>query len=161
VAAGLRKGRTKADDRYYIIEDATMIGSPQAWGQRVVTAFDQWEADRVVAEVNFGGAMVSATISQADATVPVTLVTASRGKAIRAEPVSALYEQGRVFHVGRTFTKLENQMCHMTSSGFVGDGSPDRLDAAVWAMTELMGGMRAVRAEIGGPGRISPWLPSV
>jgi phage terminase large subunit-like protein len=160
VVVGLRRGRTKADDRYFILEDATMIGSPQGWGQRVVTAFDQWEADRIVAEANFGGAMVEATVKQADANVPVTLVTASRGKAIRAEPVSALYEQGRVYHVGR-FAKLEGQMCHMTSSGYVGDGSPDHLDAAVWAMTELMGGMRAVRAEIGGPGRISPWLPSV
>jgi phage terminase large subunit-like protein len=159
VAAGLVKGRTKADDRYYVIEDATMIGSPQAWGMRVVTAFDQWEADRVVAEVNFGGAMVEATIKQADASVPVTLVTASRGKAIRAEPISALYEQGRVFHVGR-FAKLESQMCHMTASGYVGDGSPDHLDAAVWALTELSGGLRAVRAEIGGPLRVSPWLPS-
>jgi len=161
VVAALRKGRTKADDRYYIIEDATMIGSPQAWGTRVVTAFDQWEADRVVAEVNFGGAMVEATIKQSDDSVPVTLVTASRGKAIRAEPISALYEQGRVFHVGRTFAKMEAQCCHMTSSGYVGDGSPDRLDAMVWAMTELTGGMRAVRAEIGSADRPSHWLPNV
>jgi phage terminase large subunit-like protein len=161
VAAGLVRGRNKADDRYYVIEDATLIGSPQQWGMRVVTCFDQWDADRVVAEGNFGGAMVEATVKQADASVPVKMVTASRGKAIRAEPISALYEQGRVFHVGRTFAKLENQMCHMTASGYVGDGSPDHLDAAVWALTELSGGLRAVRAEIGGPGHVSHWLPNV
>lgn len=161
VAAGLRKGRTRAEDRYFVLEDATLIGSPQQWGRRVVTAFDGWEADRVVAETNYGGAMVAATIKAADENVPVRLVTASRGKAVRAEPVSALYEQGRVFMVGQNFAKLEDQLCNMTATGYVGEGSPDRADAMVWALSDLMTEQHAPKnLPLGSLDSPSYWRPS-
>ena len=108
-------------------------------GRIAVAAYRAHHADRIVAERNNGGAMVEATIRTVDANVPVTTVWASRGKAARAEPVSALYEQGRVHHIG-AFSKLEDQMCAFTSdfdrarAGY----SPDRLDALVWGLTELL-----------------------
>jgi len=125
------------DGRGYVLEDATCQLSPEGWARRAVEMARRWDADRIVAERNFGGAMVEAIIRSADATVPYKEVTASRGKVIRAEPVAALYEQGKVSHVGQ-FTDLEDQMCNFTPSGYVGDGSPDRADALVWAMTEMM-----------------------
>jgi phage terminase large subunit-like protein len=103
----------------------------------VVDAYERHHADRVVAERNFGGEMVASVLRTASRHLPVKLVTASRGKSVRAEPVAALYEQGKVSHVG-AMDALEDQMTEMTSSGFVGEGSPDRADALVWALTELM-----------------------
>src|SRR3954469_13705549 len=94
-------------------------------------------ADRIVAERNFGGAMVEPVIRTAGSNVPVKTITASRGKAVRAEPIASLYEQGKVCHVGR-FPQLEEQMLNMSSAGYVGAKSPDRLDALVWALSELM-----------------------
>lgn len=127
----------KADDgRFYVLEDATCQLSPEGWAKRVLTAYDRWEADRVIAEKNFGGAMVEAVLKTASKNLPIKMVTASRGKVIRAEPIAALYEQGRVSHVGE-FNDLEDQMCAMTGAGYVGEGSPDRADALVWALTEL------------------------
>ncbi|WP_208759599.1 DNA-packaging protein [Sphingobium fuliginis] len=99
--------------------------------------YRRWQADRVIGERNYGGAMVAFVIKTADQSVPYKEVTASRGKVVRAEPIAALYEQGKVSHVG-TFPDMEDQMCNFTSSGFVGEGSPDRADAMVWALTELM-----------------------
>lgn len=125
------------DGRGYVLEDASCKLSPDAWARRAVTAYHRWSADRIVAERNFGGAMVQSLIRTADASVPYKEVVASRGKAVRAEPVSALYEQGRISHVG-TFDQLEDQMMLMTAGGFTGEGSPDRLDALVWALTEVM-----------------------
>jgi phage terminase large subunit-like protein len=104
-------------------------------------------ADKIVAERNFGGAMVESVIKTADRNAPVKLVTASRGKSIRAEPVAALYEQGRVTHAAG-LEALEDQMCQMTLTGFVGEGSPDRVDALVWAMTELMAGSSFTLANV-------------
>lgn len=121
----------------YVLQDATMVGSPEQWGRRVVGLYDYWKADLIVAERNFGGAMVESTIRTVSRRVNYRDVIASRGKAIRAEPVAALYEQGRVRHVG-TLAALEDQMVLMTPSGWLGAGSPDRLDAAVWGLTELM-----------------------
>ncbi len=95
--------------------------------------YHRFQADRIVAEQNNGGEMVELTIATADASVPVKLVHASRGKATRAEPVAALYEQGRVHHVGN-FEALEDEQCLWTP----GDASPNRMDALVWAITELM-----------------------
>lgn len=125
------------DGRAYVLEDATCQLSPDGWGRRVVDMFHRHSADRVIGERNYGGAMVEFVVKTADRSVPYKEVTASRGKVVRAEPVAALYEQGKVSHVGQ-FPDLEDQMCNFTTSGFVGDGSPDRADALVWALTELM-----------------------
>lgn len=125
------------DGRAYVLEDATCKLSPDGWARRAVTAYHRWGADRIVAERNFGGAMVQAVVRQADRSVPYKEVTASRGKHVRAEPISALYEQGRVSHVGG-LPELEDEMVLMTAGGFAGEGSPNRTDALVWALTEVM-----------------------
>ena len=125
------------DGRGYVLADRTAQLSPAAWGRRAVDAYRDHKADRIVAERNFGGAMVESVIKTVDRNVPVKLVTASRGKAARAEPIAALYEQGRISHVG-AFAQLEDQMVCFTADGYVGDRSPDRADALVWALSELM-----------------------
>lgn len=125
------------DGRGYIFEDATCQLSPDGWGRRTVDQYYRWHADRVIGERNYGGAMVEFVIKTADGKVPYKEVVASRGKVVRAEPIAAFYEQGRVSHVG-TFPDLEDQMCNFTANGYVGEGSPDRADAAIWALTELM-----------------------
>ena len=127
------------DGTYAILEDATCNLSPAGWGRRSTDRYSAHMADCIVAEKNFGGAMVEAVIKNADRNAKVKMVTASRGKAVRAEPIASLYEQGRVAHAPG-LEKLEEQMMHMTLTGYVGDGSPDRLDAAVWALTELTEG---------------------
>jgi predicted phage terminase large subunit-like protein len=125
------------DGRGYVLEDLTCKLSPDGWARRACEAYHRWSADRLVAERNFGGAMVKSVIKTADNSVAFKEVTASRGKTARAEPVSALYEQGRVSHV-RGLTELEDQMTLMTMSGYAGEGSPDRVDAMVWGLTEVM-----------------------
>lgn len=126
-----------ADGLGYVLSDRTIKASPAVWGARAVAAYREFRADRIIAERNFGGAMVQHVIRTVDPNVPYREVTASRGKVQRAEPIAALYEQGRVRHVG-SFTELEDQLAAMTGEGFAGDGSPDRADALVWALTELM-----------------------
>lgn len=125
----------------YVLEDASINAGPAEWGAAVVKAFDRWKGDRVVAERNFGGEMVRFVLLSARSTLPVTITTSSRGKAIRAEPVAGLYEPGhrKVKHAGY-FAELEDQMASMLPHpvGFTGEGSPDRLDAAVFALNELM-----------------------
>ncbi|TDT78059.1 phage terminase large subunit-like protein [Litoreibacter halocynthiae] len=137
VVAGLvRSGK---DWEAVVIEDATVEGaSPTGWAHAVLAAYERHGAERIVAEVNQGGDLVETLIHQLDPVVPYRSVHASRGKAARAEPVAALYEQGRVKHYG-ALGPLEDQMCQMTVTGFQGSGSPDRVDALVWALTELMG----------------------
>lgn len=128
------------NDHAYVISDDTINGSPLEWGQRVVNTYQDLEADLVVAEKNYGGEMVRHVIKQAageDNYIPVKMVNATRGKAVRAEPCAMLYEQNRVHHVG-TFAELEDQMCNLTPTEYLGNGSPDRLDALVWCLTELM-----------------------
>lgn len=125
------------DGEGYVLEDGTCQMSPEGWGRRAVDLYHHHEADRIVGERNFGGDMVRFTVKTADKDAAFKEVVASRGKAVRAEPISALYEQGRVHHVG-IFPDLEDQMCNFTASGFIGEGSPDRADALVWALTELM-----------------------
>jgi predicted phage terminase large subunit-like protein len=132
IAAGLG-----VDGRGYVLEDYSCNLSPDGWARRVNEAFTAHRADRIVAERNFGGAMVEAVIKATNAKLPIKVVTASRGKIARAEPIAALYEQGRVSHVG-SLPNLEDQMVAMTPSGYVGENSPDRADALVWALTELM-----------------------
>jgi len=125
------------DGRGYVLADRTCKLSPDGWARMAVSAYHQFGADRVVAERNFGGAMVAAVVRQADRSVAYKEVTASRGKWVRAEPISALYEQGRVSHVGG-LPELEDEMVLMTAAGFMGEGSPNRTDALVWALTEVM-----------------------
>ena len=128
------------DDRVYVLEDLTAKRAPVDWAREAVTAYHHHKADRIIAEANNGGDLVEATIRMVDKGVSFRKVHASRGKAIRAEPISALYEQRRVSHVGN-LPALEDQMCAFTSdfdrsaAGY----SPDNLDAAVWAITELAG----------------------
>lgn len=122
------------DGNGYTLADLSARLSPSDWAKRAVRAYYDFSADRIVAEANNGGDLVSTVIAQIDPTVPVTLVHASRGKRTRAEPVSALYEQHRWFHV-RPFPDLEDQMTSYT--GEAGLGSPDRMDALVWAATDL------------------------
>lgn len=117
----------------FILADLTIHGTPNQWATAAVTGYYQAKADMVVGEVNNGGDMVGNTVKMIDKAVPFKSVHASRGKYVRAEPVSALYEQGRVHHVG-FFPDLEDQLCEWVP----GDKSPDRLDALVWALTELM-----------------------
>lgn len=126
------------DGDCYILADLSCRDTPVGWGRRAVAAFHEYSADCIVAESNFGGEMVRATIHAADRNVPVRLVTASRGKAVRAEPISVRYAQGQVHHAGR-FGKLEDQLCAFSGAGFTGGGSPDHADAAVWALTHLFG----------------------
>lgn len=125
------------DGRGYILEDATCNLSPDGWGRRAVDRYHHWQADRIIGERNYGGAMVEFVIKTADQHASYKEVIASRGKSVRAEPIAALYEQGKVSHVG-DFPDLEDQMCNFTANGYVGDKSPDRADALVWALTELM-----------------------
>jgi phage terminase large subunit-like protein len=126
------------DGDCYVLADLSCREAPAVWGRRAVVAFHEFRADCIVAESNFGGEMVRATIQAADRNAPVRLVTASRGKAVRAEPISVRYAQGQVHHVGR-FGKLEDQLCAFSSAGYTGSGSPDHADAAIWALTHLFG----------------------
>jgi phage terminase large subunit-like protein len=122
----------------YVLADASRYGSPREWASAVCTLYREIGADLVVAEANNGGEMVQFTLQTIDPGVRVKLVHASRGKATRAEPISAVYEQGRAHHVG-TFAKLEDELCQWEP----GDASPNRLDALVWAGTELVLGSNA------------------
>lgn len=121
----------------FVLEDATLSGSPNKWGKRAVKAYKQWKADRLVAEANNGGDMVINVIHGIDETVPVAKVIATRGKTKRAEPVANLYSQGRIHHVGM-FAKLEDQMTTFDPIEPDDSWSPDRMDALVWAATEAM-----------------------
>jgi phage terminase large subunit-like protein len=132
VAAGVSRDGKEA----YVLDDASCKGSPMDWARRAVAMYDSWQADAIVVETNQGGDMVAHTIRSIRNTIRIREVRASRGKHVRAEPVSSMYEQGRVHHVGG-FPDLEQQMTLMTNSGFEGEGSPDRVDALVWAMTDL------------------------
>jgi predicted phage terminase large subunit-like protein len=123
------------DDCAYVLADLSCKMSPDGWARRVARAYDEFEADRVVAEVNQGGALVESVLRTVDPNLSYKAVHASRGKAIRAEPIAALYEQGRVFHVA-PLLELEEEMCNWSPAH--SKKSPDRLDALVWALTELV-----------------------
>jgi predicted phage terminase large subunit-like protein len=130
-----------ADGRMYVLEDLSGKFGPDEWARRAVNAYHRWKADRIIGEKNNGGDMIETVIRSVEKNVSYRAVHASRGKLTRAEPISALYEQGKVSHVGSGLAVLEDQMCAFTSdfdrsrSGY----SPDRLDALVWALTELSG----------------------
>jgi hypothetical protein len=124
------------DRRGYVLDDATTRGGPHDWAERTVATYDRWEADAVVVEINQGGDMVKNTLLTVRPGLPIIEVRATRGKHVRAEPIAALYKQGKVSHIG-TFPELEDQQCKMTAAGYEGEGSPDRVDALVWGLTEL------------------------
>jgi phage terminase large subunit-like protein len=128
------------DGNAYLLEDCTVKAGPATWGRVAATAYDRHQADVVVGEVNYGGEMVRHTIQTARPRTPYKAVTATRGKAVRAEPISALYEQGKVRHVG-IFNDLEDELCAFSTFGYMGSGSPNRADALVWALTELFPGL--------------------
>jgi len=122
------------DNNYYVLADRSIKASPDTWARRAVETFHEYKADRIIGETNNGGDMIELLLRQVDPMVPYKKVTATRGKLVRAEPVAALYEQGRVHHVGN-LPKLEDQLCSWTPDS---PDSPDRMDALVWAITELM-----------------------
>ncbi len=123
----------------WVLEDASCAAaSPLVWAQRALDAAARWEADRVVAEVNQGGDLVETVLRQIAPLVPFRAVRATRGKVARAEPVAALYEQGRVHHLRTGLEALEDQMLRMSLQGYRGSGSPDRVDALVWALHDLL-----------------------
>lgn len=136
----------------YLLEDASKTGTPEQWARQAIACYDSWDADAIVVEVNQGGDMVANTIRTIRSNVNIVEVRATRGKHVRAEPTSSLYQQGRIHHVG-SFPELETQMTMMTSSGFEGEGSPDRCDALVWAATELFPAMTRRKAPSGPIGR--------
>jgi phage terminase large subunit-like protein len=138
IIAGVVQNGSPQNWKAYVLADRTLTkATPQAWAKLVNNCFDEFKADRVVAEVNQGGEMVEAVLRQQSSLLPFRPVRATRGKIARAEPVSALYEQGRVKHLCG-LSALEDQMCEMSRAGYKGQGSPDRVDALVWALTDLM-----------------------
>ena len=131
---GIIVGGIGIDGNGYVIQDLSGQLSPDGWANRAIEAYDRHEADFIVAEMNYGGQMVEHTLRTVRRNVPIKKVTAKRGKFVRAQPVAALYEQGRIFHCGY-FQQLEDQLTQWTPDlGY----SPDRLDALVWLFTELM-----------------------
>ena len=124
------------DQTGFVVEDQSAQGSPMEWARRAISLADTYGADGVVVEVNQGGDMVAHTLRTIRPNLNIIEVRASRGKHVRAEPIAALYEQGRIRHVGQ-FPQLEGQMTQMTTAGYEGEGSPDRVDALVWALSEL------------------------
>ncbi len=145
--------------RYAVLADRSLRASPQQWAAITVSAFKEFGADLVVAEKNFGGSLVEANLRNADRSIPIKLVTASRGKAVRAEPIAHLYARGEVDHAG-AFPELEQQATEMTTAGFMGQRSPDRLDAMVWALTELSQGSGGISLiGVFGPG--GSWTPEM
>jgi phage terminase large subunit-like protein len=135
-ATGIVVAGVGEDNRGYVLDDATVRLSPNGWARMAVACFDRYSADCIVGEVNNGGEMVEATVRAVRPTAPFKSVHASKGKWARAEPIAALYEQGRVSHVG-TFAALEDEMVNFSANGLVGGVSPDHVDALVWALTEL------------------------
>ena len=137
-ACGICVAGVGADGRAYVLADRTLQGrEPQVWARAAIAAYHDFAADRIVAEVNQGGDLVENVLRQIDPAVPIRMVRATRGKWLRAEPVAALYAEGRVVHVGQ-HAALEAQMLAFGADGLAGGRSPDRLDALVWALTELI-----------------------
>jgi predicted phage terminase large subunit-like protein len=141
-AIGIIVGGLGVDGNGYVLEDLTVKAGPTVWGRVATQAYERHSADRVVAEQNFGGEMVKSVIQTARRNTPYKKVTASRGKVVRAEPISALAEKGRIRHAGN-FPDLEDELCAFTTHGYMGTDSPNRADAYVWAFTELFGGIVA------------------
>lgn len=139
-AIGIIVAGLGVDGNGYVLEDLTVKAGPATWGNVVATAFDRHRADKVIGETNYGGAMVEHVIQTARRRTPFEKVTASRGKVVRAEPVAALAEKGRIRHAG-DFADLEDELCAFTTKGYLGESSPNRADAYVWAFTYLFEGI--------------------
>ncbi|MFA6713751.1 MAG: phage terminase large subunit [Victivallaceae bacterium] len=135
-------GRSR-DNNYFVLNDASLRGTPLEWAQAVVAEYKKHQADRVVAEVNNGGDLIIANLRRVAPDIPCKTVRAARGKIIRAEPIAALYEQGKVHHAG-SFAELEEQMCSYNPA--TAKSSPDRMDALVWALTDLSNYGSAIQA---------------
>lgn len=154
---GIMVGGLGTDGKAYLLEDLTVKAGPGTWGRIATDAYDRHEANLIVAEDNFGGAMVKHTIQTARPSTPFKAVKASRGKHVRAEPIAALYEQGKVCHVGY-FRQLEDELTSFSTMGYMGAKSPNRADALVWLLSELFPGIvapatrelpKAVQAQFG------------
>lgn len=159
IAAGVDSPEDPQTDAY-VIGDYSVRATPEIWARRAVEVYHTLNADCIIAEKNFGGDMVESVIRNVDPNVPVRLVHASKGKTVRAEPICMLYQQGRIKHVGH-LPELEEQLTAFTPAGYAREGSPDRGDAAVWALSALMLNMRAgmhavVPITVGSRSR-SPW----
>ena len=139
-AIGIVVAALGTDGFGYLVEDLTIKAGPKTWGNIVVQAFERHNADKVVAEGNYGGAMVEHVIQTARRNTPFELVTATRGKVVRAEPIASLHEQGKIKFVGQ-FDDLENELLSFTTTGYGGERSPNRADAFIWAMSEIFPGM--------------------
>jgi phage terminase large subunit-like protein len=155
-AIGIVVAGLGTDGNAYVMEDCTVKAGPLTWGKVATGAYDRHEADIVVGEINYGGAMVNATIQAARSRTPFKQVTASRGKTVRAEPFSSLYEQGKVRHVGR-FVELEEELTAFSTNGYLGGDSPNRADALIWALAELFPAIVAPRKQASTP----PAIPSM
>lgn len=143
---GIAVGAIGTDGNAYLLEDCSVKAGPATWGRVTTTAFDRHQADAVVGEGNYGGAMVEHTIQTARPRTPFKYVTATRGKHIRAEPFSSLYEQGKIRHVGQ-FRELEAELTAFNTAGYVGSGSPNRADAWIWVLAELFPALVSPRRE--------------
>lgn len=145
-AIGICVGAIGTDGNAYLLEDCTVKAGPATWGRIATDAYDRHQADVIVGEQNYGGAMVRQTIQTARPRTPYKSVTAARGKHIRAEPFSALYEQGKIRHVG-DFHDLEDELTAFSTIGYTGSKSPNRADAWIWVLAELFPGMVAQKKE--------------
>lgn len=139
-AIGIVVGALGVDGNAYILADSTVKAGPATWGRVVATEFDRHQADVVVGEINYGGEMVQHVVQTARPRTPFKRVSAARGKHVRAEPFSSLYEQGKIRHVGR-FTELEDELTAFSTTGYTGERSPNRADALIWVLAELFPGL--------------------
>lgn len=139
-AIGICVGALGVDGNAYLLEDCTVKAGPATWGRVATSAYDRHEADVIVGEQNYGGAMVKSTIQTARPRTPYKAVSAARGKHVRAEPFSALYENGKIRHVGE-FTELEDELVAFSTVGYMGEQSPNRADAWIWVLAELFPGL--------------------
>ena len=139
-AIGIVVGGLGTDGNAYLLEDCTVKAGPATWGRVATNAYERHEANLIVGEVNYGGAMVEYVIQTARPRTPYRQLTATRGKAIRAEPFSALYEQGKVRHAGY-FHELEEELTQFSTTGYIGNKSPNRADAWIWVLSELFAGI--------------------
>lgn len=146
-AIGICVGALGVDGNAYLLEDCTVKAGPATWGRVATSAYDRHEADVIVGEQNYGGAMVKATIQTARPRTPYKAVSATRGKAVRAEPFSALYETGKVRHVGN-FNDLEDELVAFSTYGYLGENSPNRADAWIWVLSELFPGLIKAPKEV-------------
>jgi hypothetical protein len=145
-AIGIIVAGLGTDGNGYVLEDCTVKAGPKTWGQVSTSAYDRHMADKIIGETNYGGEMVKFVVQAAKAGVPFKKITASRGKVLRAEPVAALTEKGKIRFAGR-FIQLEEELCGFTTHGYTGSDSPNRADAFVFAMSELFPGIVAEKKE--------------